>query len=393
MKPQSASSAFLVSVALICGCGSKEGAGTCQSANVLDQRRSEARAAAKSAYVPPMIDSCPELDLPIDGEDTSVGLTEREYGALLRGANGNFFDDGTWWVKATPRGGTRVIPVQITAERCDSVTFDKFGYDYAFATPPLVAAPSCGRYLTGVNVGHQLGDAWPQIFSIEGSGVIHIAPLSTASAFGPFLRLPRDPRDLSEQASTLDRVDVVRHDGDSIELIALTNAPSFVSTLRLVLKSGPQSRLSVQLDLEPRAATGDRSLIAVAALSGWFSSDETSDFERARVIFDDGTSFDTALSDPRVDWGKGEWTPITVPQNGARIESLALLQNGTGGTSNPHPNVTLSNFQSSVPLAFDLALSARSVLGGNVIANLLIDSASATGAPISVSYLVTASSP
>jgi hypothetical protein len=388
MKP---SSTLVLAAALVCACGSKEvDASRCSNANVLEKRKLEA--AMTTAYAPPVIESCPELDLPLDGQATSAGLTDGEYVSLLRGANGNFFDDGTWWVKATPRGGSRAIPVQITDERCEAVTFDKFGYDYAFATPPLIAAPACGRYMTGVNVGHKVGDSWPQVFSIEGSGVIHLAPLSVSSAFGTFLRLPRDPLDPPTRASTIERIDVVRHDGDSLEVVALTNGPSFSSALRLVLKVGEQSRLSVQLELEPRALAGGNPMIAVAALSGWFSNDDERDFDRVRATFADDTSFETALSDDAVDWGKGEWTPLPVRQAGSTLESLAFLQNGAGA-GRGRPNVTLSNLQSSVPLAVDLSLSTQAVLGGNVVANLLLDGSSMTSGPISVSYLITVSPP
>ncbi len=396
MRPSLARcSPLILALALVCGCGSKENAGLCTNDGVLEARQLDAKAAAKTVYTPTVIDPCPEVDPPLDGQATSVGLTEGEYNAILRGANGNFFDDHTWWVKATPRGESHVLPVEITAERCDPVTFSKFGYDYAFATPPLITAPACGQYLTGVNVGHQVGDSWPQIFSVDGAGVIRIAPLSVATAFGPFLRLARDPLDTPGQESTLDRLDVVRHDGDSLELVALTNGPTFSSAVRLVLKVGDQSRLSVRLDLYPRALAADQPVLAVSALSGWFSNDEGRDFDRAKATFSDGTSFETALSDAALDWGKGEWTPVPVAQDGSPLESIAFLQNGTRANGNPRPNVTLSNFQASVPLAVDLSVSTRPVRGGNVIANLLVDSstASATGESISVSYLVTVAPP
>lgn len=393
MTRSSASSMLMLSAALVTGCGSKDDA-VCSNVHAIDARLLDAQAAAKTSYEPPVISACPELDPPLDGEDKSLGLTAREYAALLRGANGNFFDDHVWWLKATPRGESHVIPVQITAERCDQVTFAKFGYDYAFATPPLPSAPACGRYLTGVHVGHQMGDSWPEIFSIEGSGVIRLAPLASTTAFAAFLRLPRDPLDVPAPDSTVDRVDVVRHDGDSLEFAALANGPTFASSLRLVLKVGDESRLSVQLELEPRALATENPLVAVGALSAWFSNDANRDFDRVRATFSDGTSFETALSEPGLDWGKGQWTSVALPQGGAPLESLEFLQNGRRDGI-PRPNVTISNFQSSVPIGLDLSLSTRSVLGGNVVANLLVDSSasSQSDGPISVSYLVTASPP
>jgi len=390
MKQSWASSTLVLVATLVSGCGSKD-ADVCSNANAFDARQLDAQKAAMTAYAPPVISSCPELDPPLDGEAISVGLTAGEYNALLRGANGNFFDDHTWWVKAVPRGESHVIPMQITAERCDQVSFAKFGYDYAFATPPLRAAPACGRYLTGVMVGHRVADFWPAVFSVEGSGVIRLAPLSAAAVFGPFLRLPRAPLDAPGQESTIDQLDVLRHDGDSLELAALENGPSFASALRLVLKVGDVSRLSVQLELDPRVATAASPLIAVAALSGWFSHSPEHDFDRVRATFADGTSFETSLSNPDIDWGTGEWTPVPLPQGASPLESLAFLQDGTSA----RPNVLLSNLESSVPIEFGLSVSTQPVLGGNVVGNLLLDSslASAMDLPITVSYLVTVSPP
>jgi hypothetical protein len=392
MKPLPKSAALAVTAMLVWGCGPKEDAAICSNGAVLEARTREAQAAANAGYERPVTSACPELDLPLDGKAESVGLTEGEYAAALRGANGNFLDDRTFWVKATPRGASRVIPVQITAERCEKVTFEKFGYDYSFATPPLVAAPPCGRYLTGINVGHQLGDGWPQIFSLEGSGVVRFAPLAQETAFGAFLRLPRDPSDAPAPDSTLDRIDVVRHDGDSLELVAVVNGPRFASASRLVLKVGSPARLSVQLEIHPRAPTAESALLAAAALSGWFSRDRERDFERVQTTFADGTSSEIELADPELNWGQGEWTSVPLMPNGSPLESIALLQNATLAGGNLRPNVTLSNFQSSVPLTVGLAVSTRAVLGGNVIANLLVDTSGANE-KITVSYLVTVALP
>jgi len=390
MKRSSASPSFILALTLACGCGSED-AGVCSDTSGLEARKSEARAAAETDYSPPVITPCPELDLPLDGQASSEGLTVSEYGSLLRGANGNFFDDGRWWLKATPRGASRVVPLQITAERCEPVTFAKFGYDYAFATPPLVAAPACGQYLTGLEVGHQIGDSWPEVLDVDGSGLIRLAPLAASTGFSAFLRIPRAPLDSTGPDSTLERIDVLRHDGDSLELIARANGPNFAATLRLVLKVGDVSRLSVQLELEPRASIADVPLIAAAALSGRFANVGERDFDHVQATFADGGSFDTALTDPTIAWGQGDWTRVPLAESNSELESIAFFQHEAAERAQ-YPSVMLSNFQSNVPIALELAVSTRPQPGGNVIANLLVDgSASVTGAPIAISYLVTAS--
>ena len=392
MSRSSAVCPLFLGLILAPGCGSKDAA-VCSTADVLDARKLDAQAAAKTTYSQPVITPCPELDLPLDGQASSEGLTTGEYGSLLRGANGNFFDDGRWWLKAMPRGASRVVPVQITAERCAPVTFAKFGYDYAFATPPLVGAPSCGRYLTGLEVGHQVGDSWPEILDVDGSGLIRLAPLSVSTAFAAFLQAPRAPLDAATPDSTIERIDVLRHDGDSLEMVALVSGPNFAGTLRLVLKLGDASRLSVQLELEPRALAAESPAIAVAALSGQFANADERDFDQVHGTFGDGTSFDTVLADPTLDWGTGGWQRIPLAQGSSELESIAFLQTGAAADRAPYPNLTLSNFQSSLPLALELSVAKESQPGGNVVAQLLVDSSTAlvTGTPISVSYLVTAS--
>jgi len=381
----------VLAVVLACGCGSKDST-QCSITNTLEAEKGEARALAKRAYDPPTIEDCPELDPPLDGQASSLGLTAGEYAAILRGANGNFFDNHVWWLKAMPRGESHVVPMQITAERCDPVTFEKFGYDYAFATPPLAAPPACGKYLTGVDIGHQLDDSWPLIFSLQASGLIQLAPLATSSEFAGFLRVPRGPFELAGRDSILDRLVVVRHDGDSLELVARANGASAVSTLRLVLKAGDSSRLSVQLEIDPRASA-DNPQIAVAALSGWFSEAGGHSFDRIRVTSIDGTSSDTVLADPALDWGNGGWTSVPVPQGGSTLDSLAFLQDSTGADGNVRPNLLLSTIQSNAPITLDLSVTTQSPLGGNVVGNLLVDSSRLGNQPIVVSYLLTASPP
>lgn len=389
------SALLLVTSLLPSGCGSKNEPSVCTIENALENRTRSARAEAASVYQPPIIESCPELDPPLDGQATSVGLTGGEYASLLRGANGNFFDDHVWWIKALPRGESHVVPMQITAEHCDAVTFAKFGYEYPFATPPLTVAPECGRYLTGVSVGHQLADSWPQVFGIDGAGLIQLAPLALSSELGPYLHTPRDPLDTPGRDSSVDILDVVRHDGDSLEMVAVVNGSSFASALRLVLKVGDLSRLSVQLELDPRALATENPLIAVAALGGWFSNAQGHHFDRIRATFIDGTSVEVALSDPDLDWGNGEWASVPLMKSGAALESLALLQDRTHAEGNLRPDLVLSNIQTSVPIDLGVSLTTRSLPGGNVAANLIVDSSGAIAAdtPISVAYLVTASTP
>lgn len=380
--------------ALVASCGSKE-TSLCSIENAFQVQQQKLSAAAKSAYEPPSIDACPEVDAPLDGQASSIGLTAGEYASLLRGANGNFFDDHLWWVKARPRGETHVVPLRITAEHCDAVTFEKFGYEYRFATPPLTEAPECGRYLTGIAAGHQLGDSWPQVFSLDGSGLIQVAPLSKTSEWGAFLRAPRAPSATPGRDTSIDQLDVVRHDGDSLELVALANGVTFSSVSRLVLKVGELSKLSVQVELEPRATATDDPWLAVAALSDWFSDVQGRQFDRIRATFTDGTSFEVALADPDLDWGHGEWTQLPTTQGGATLDSLAFLQDRTRAEGNLRPNVVLSNIESNLPIAIGVALTTESVLGGNVVADLRVDSsaASAAGARISVAYLATVSAP
>ncbi|HET9934319.1 MAG TPA: hypothetical protein VFQ35_26635 [Polyangiaceae bacterium] len=386
-----------VTTLLLCtGCVYEKGKEKpCANAPTLEDRKNDARMAAGSEYVPPLTAACPELDPPVDGESDTPGLSELEYQALLRGANGNFFDDGTWWIKAMPRGGVHVSPLKIVGERCQEVTYDRFGYDYAFAKPAITAAPQCGHYLTGILAGHKFGDSWPAIFGVEASGLIRLAPLSPQLAFDAYLHAPRGLVGTSTEASGIDRVDVELHDGDSVEFAMLVSATTFTSALRVVLKAGDESRLAVGVDVYPRANFQAAPRIALGGLSGAYHEDAAHDFDRMEVTYSDGTTHEAKLDDGSLEWGNGDWARVPSFAGTAGVQSIGLLQSAAPGGGPRSPKMTISNIDSNVPIGFELALTSRQVLGGNVVGSLVLDlsEAGAFESPIHVSYLVTAAAP
>lgn len=379
---------------LVVACELKKEDEACSNAPTLAARKQDAANAAKGEYVTPLIEACPELDPPADAQLSSPGLVEAEYQGLLRGANGNFFDDGNWWLKAMPRGGVHTTPLTILGERCQPVTYEHFGYDYAFAKPAITSAPACGRYLTGVLVGHQLEDSWPAVFAVESSGLIRLAPLVSESAFAGYLRAPRGLPGSAAGASTLDRIDVELHDSDSVEFAAVVNGSTFSSALRMVLKAGPESLLSVGVDIYPRANFGDAPQLAVAALSGAFLVDGPRDFDRVTASFSAGVAFEVALDDGTLDWGDDGWVRAPGSLEPDVPASITFSKGAMSGAA-AAPRMTISNIDSSVPLRFELALTNHAELGGNVVGSLVLDSSALAGstAPIHVSYLVTAAAP
>lgn len=368
---------------------------SCANAPTLEERKRDAQVAAESSYVEPAVAACPELDPPLDGEPNSPGLTDQEYQGLLRGANGNFFDDGTWWIKAMPRGGVHTTPMEIVAEHCQQVTYDRFGYDYAFAKPALTAAPDCGQYLTGILAGHKLGDSWPAVFGVEGSGLMRLSPLSPASVFDAYLQSPGGLVGMPAEGATLDRLDVELHDADSVEFAAVVSSVAFTSALRLVLKVGEETRLAVAMDIYPRASFQDSPRIAVAGLSGAYVPTGAHDFDRVQVAYMDGTTAETKLDDALLDWGNGGWTRVPSSTSSVAVQSITLMQAAAPASAPRSPKLTLSNIDSSVPIGFDLAITSQPTPGGNVVGSLVLDlsAAGALASPIHLSYLATAAPP
>jgi hypothetical protein len=389
-----------------CGHGSASG-GRCSDGDAFERAASDAQRAATADYAAPPVEQCSDLDAPLNGLASSPGLTATEYSTLLRGANGNFFDDGTWWLKAAPRGESHVEPLEIVAEHCELVNFASFDYDYASATPALAAAPECGRYLVGMQAGYRSDDSWPQLLSIEGSGLVRLAPLRAATVFGSYLRLPSGlPGDPSWQSSVA-RLEVIRHTDATLELVALGEGSTFTAAMRLTLTPGDATQLSVELELFLRSAGSPPSDLSLAALSGAFQvAADDFDFDQMTASFSDGTSRTTALSDPTLEWSDGASSRISISKDGAGLSSFALAQGsrtsqgdageaGSTGDSGKRPDMTVSNIHSDVPLALDLSLTSGTVAGGNVVASLVLAAADASTlvGPIHVSYLVTASLP
>jgi hypothetical protein len=387
-----------------CGHGSGGDDAHCSDANASERLQSDAQSAAATDYAPPPVEPCSDLDAPADALASSPGLTATEYSTLLRGANGNFFDDGTWWLKAAPRGESHVKPLEIVAEACEHVNFASFGYDYASATPALASAPQCGRYLVGMQAGHRIDDSWPQLLSVEGSGLVRLAPLRAATVFGSYLRLPSglpgDPNGLSNVA----RLEVIGHDDATLGLVALSEGSTFAAAMHLTLTPGDATRLSVELELFLRKGGAPPSDLSLAALSGTFQvGADDFDFDQVTASFSDGTSRTTALSDPKLEWSDGASSSISLNKDGTSLSSFKLAQGsrasqgdgGPAGDTGERPDVTVSEIHSDMPLALTLSLASETVAGGNVVASLVLAAADANAAigPIHVSYLVTASLP
>ncbi|HEX3852562.1 MAG TPA: hypothetical protein VHW01_16450 [Polyangiaceae bacterium] len=355
-------------------------------------------------YALPAVEPCSDLDPPADALAGSPGLTATEYSTLLRGADGNFFDDGTWWLKAAPRGESHVEPLEIVAEDCEHVNFASFDYDYASATPALGSAPECGQYLVGMQAGHRSDDSWPQLLSIEGSGLVRLAPLRAATVFGSYLRLLSDlPGDVSRQ-SRVTRLEVIGHDDATLELVALGEGPTFTVAMRLTLTPGDATQLGVELELFLRSGGSPPADLSLTAVTGTFQvGADDFDFDQITASFSDGTSRTTALSDPNLDLRDGASSKISSTKSGASLSSFALAQGsrasqgdaGAAGDIGERPDMTVSEIHSDVPLALELSLASGPVPGGNVAASLVLAAADASTAvgPIHVSYVVTASLP
>ncbi len=386
-----------------CGHGSDTGS-SCGNATALERTRANAQLKAASDPAMPQVESCSEVDAPSDGLASSPGLTAAEYAGLLHEDKGNFFDDGTWWLKAAPRGETHVEPLDVVAENCQQASFESFNYDYASATPPLSSAPECGRYLVAIQAGHRIGKLWPQLLSLEGSGLVRLAPLRTITAFGSYLRVPGGlPADDNFQ-SHVTQVNVIRHDENTLELVALAEALTFTAAIHLTFTAGQATRLKLELDIFLRGGAPPPSDLSLGALTGTFRvGGGNVDFDQLTAAFSDGTSRVKGLADVKLDDRDPAWRTTSVGSGGASLSAFALVQ-GARAPSQPgddaassaeRPDMTVSDIHSDVPLTLALSLTSQPELDTNVSADLVMNAEDAgkAASPIHVSYQVTASLP
>ncbi|HET9960676.1 MAG TPA: glucan biosynthesis protein [Polyangiaceae bacterium] len=410
----------ILAAGAVVSCGNSErsgrtGAQLCDDRARLADRRAEAEANARLEFVSQNAESCLELDRPeFDSSESSgevAGLDAGEYAALVRDANGNFYDDGTWWLKGAPRGEVHVDPVRLSSERCESVTFERLGFNYSAARPPIWDVPECGKYLTGLYAGSRTGSSWPQLLHIDGSGWTRLAALEKEPAFGSYVRLLGSGPANGDGSARVIGIDVVTVDSEALRLRLSLDGPDFSGLMDALLAPGNPSRLFVEVSLFPRAGR-PLSRLPLATLSGGFlrgrsdtpenDTDEAHDADRIEVQWDDesrsGWDWAELVGGAR---GSG-WETLAAGEPGDRVKSMALIQSERAPeryAAEPEaryarrPDLGIREIRSDLPLFVELAFSARPMLEGNAAVTLMLDATRHDSGPIRVSYIVEAAVP
>ncbi|HET9934318.1 MAG TPA: glucan biosynthesis protein [Polyangiaceae bacterium] len=393
------------------GCLSAEVENPCNSSPTFERFSEEAAKLAAASYVPEEVQPCPPLDRPPDGDKSAEGVVFEEYAEIISGTSGNFLDQSSWWAKALPRGELHVQTLQIDDAACRPLSYEQFSYDYAAATPPIVPTPQCGHSLSGVAMGHQFFQSSPQIFELEATAYARLVGLQVNPVLGTSLRFATENAAYEgEQFPALTRVAIASPDEHALGFAARIRATSFEGAMEGKLTAAAATTLRIRLRVFPRAGADPTIRLGVLAMSSMFwkgaddtpevTDDQAHDTDHLYVRMQDGSEQLIPLINPppELQYEADPWQRTTFD---GPLESIGLEQKERDPTRflryrsahySERPSVTASEITSNVPLTAELSVSyANSEYFDNLVLNLVAHP-DGSGAPIEVSYLLTASS-
>lgn len=226
-------------------------------ATTLDELAQEAFARSQTPWEPPVPAAVAELDPP-EG-DSPVGLDFVEYNKL---AGKNFFDDGVWWLRPSPRGN-------FEKDRLDLWMYQPgvggyapiayrqgdFNYRHPAIQPPLPASiPAAARYLSALDLGFRQTDpdGWPQILHLGGNGYGRLSGFPPLG-FGTSFRLGvRNVGEANEDFVKLRSLYLLRLNDRAFRLLGLVEGEAYTAAFTATLRPGEASTLRVAMTLFPR---------------------------------------------------------------------------------------------------------------------------------------------
>jgi glucan biosynthesis protein len=412
MTRLSASAVMASSVALICtgGCLSSEVENPCNATPTFERFAEEAARDAQSTYAPEEVQPCPPLDRPLDGNKSAEGVVFEEYATIISGNSGNFLDNDGWWGKALPRGELHVQTLEIDDGACQRLAYEHFNYDYSATTPPIVPIPVCGHSLSGIAIGHQFFQSSPQIFELEATAYARLVGLQVNPVLGTSLRFATENAAYEgEQFPALTRAAVAAPDRQGLSFAARIRAETFEGAMEGKLVAAAATTLRVKLRIFPRKGADPTVRLGVLAMSSMFwkgaddtpeaSDDEAHDTDHLYVRVSEGSDELVPLANPppETQYQSDPWVrvsydnPVEIGLEQKERDPARFLRYRSAHYSE-RPSVTASEITSSVPLTAELSLSyADSEYFDNLVLNLVAHP-DGSGAPIDVSYLLTASS-
>lgn len=392
------------------GCLSAEVENPCNAAPSFERLAQEAARDAQSAYAPEEVEPCPPLDRPRDGDKSAEGVVFEEYATIIAGNSGNFLDGDGWWAKALPRGELHVHTLQIDDGSCQRLSYEQFNYDYTSTTPPIVPIPECGHSLSGIAVGHQFFQSSPQIFELEATAYARLVGLQVNPVLGTSLRFATENAAYEgERFPALTRATFAAPDKQGLGFAARIRAETFEGVMEGNLVAAAATTLRVKLRIFPRKGADPSVRLGVLAMSSMFwkgaddtpeaSDDEAHDADHLYVRWNDGSNQLVPLKNPPPElqdepdpWLRMNYdNPVEIGLEQNERDPARFLRYRSAHYSE-RPSVTASEITASVPLTAELSISyADSEYFDNLVLNLVAHP-DGSGAPIDVSYVLTASS-
>jgi hypothetical protein len=227
------------------------------AATTFDDLVRAAFARSQTPWEPPMPEPVAELDPP-EG-DGSLGLDFVEYGKL---GGQNFFDDGVWWLRPSPRGNFEKDRLALWMYRPAREDYAPVGYretDFNYRhraiNPPLPKPiPAAARYLSAVDVGFRQTDpdGWPQILHLGGNGYGRLSGFPPLG-FGTSFRLGvRNVGRVTEDFVKLRELYLMQLNERTFRLLGLVEGEAYAAAFTATLQPGEASTLRVAMTLFPR---------------------------------------------------------------------------------------------------------------------------------------------
>lgn len=258
------------------------------AATAFDDLVREAFTRSQTPWEPSVPGPVAELDPP-EG-DGSLGLDFVEYGKL---AGKNFFDDGVWWLRPSPRGNFEKDPIALWIYRPGRGDYAPvvyreadFNYRHPAIEPPLPdPLPAAARTLSAVDVGFRQThpDGWPQILHLGGNGYGRLSGFPPLG-FGTSFRLGvRNVGEASEDFVKLRALYLMKLNERAFRLLGLVEGEACAAAFAATLQPGEASTLRVTMTLFPRLPlrVAREPSVGPLGLSSMFWKDENATPERA----------------------------------------------------------------------------------------------------------------
>ncbi|MBE2295400.1 MAG: glucan biosynthesis protein [Phycisphaerales bacterium] len=287
------------------------------AADILRSLTQEAFKHSQMPWKPQTPTPLTEFDSPEN--DGSLGLDFVEYTKMN---SAPFYDDGTWWVRANPRGNSEKDPLDLRLSQPETGSqapvvyhIDDFNYRHPGIQPPLPQAiPAAARYLSAIDIGFHQRDVkrWPQILHLGGNGYGRLTgfpPLGFGTSFRFGVHKAGEP---DEDFVKLRKLYLMKLNDQAFRLLGLVECEAFAAAFTATLQPGETSSLRVAMKIFLRfpLRLANKPSVGPLGLSSMFWKDESA---TPNVPTDEAHDADRFVS-----WsaeGVERWQTLAIPNN------------------------------------------------------------------------------